>query len=142
MKSESISSKIKLWVSLHKDDIVGFFKIFVPMLLLVFVVRQIPSITRKYLLSKLDSEIVGVIDSIEKKEGIHESQIGGKVIILNYKLSYHYFIEEEIIIQSEVIDRKSVNLKQRFLLDQLGKGDSILIMYDSGNTYKSKLKIE
>jgi hypothetical protein len=142
MENESVGSKIKLWIHLHKDDLVGFFKIFVPMLLLVFIVRQIPSITRMFILSKLDTEIFGVIDTIEKREGVHESQIGGKVIIMSYKLNYHYLIEEEKINQSEIIDRKSVNLKQKIILDQLKKGDTILVKYDSEGKSKSKIKID
>lgn len=133
--------KIKLWLQLHKGDIISALKLLIPILLLIFIILKFPFLTRTYFLSKLDSEIVGVVDKIEKTKGIHESEIGGKIINKNYKIAYHYIIKREKIKGIEVIDRSSLNLKQKIRVNKIEIGDTILIRYDSRNIKSSKILI-
>ena len=138
---KEMKNNISLWIHLHKDDIFAFFKLFIPILLLIFIVREIPSFTRNYFLSKLDSEKIGIIDNIEKVKGIHESEVGSKIIIKSYRVNYHYVIEDKRIDGNEIIDMASITLKQKIRLNKIEKGDSILIKYDSGNLEHCKIKI-
>ncbi|MEM6316198.1 MAG: hypothetical protein AAF960_00925 [Bacteroidota bacterium] len=133
---------IKLWIQLHKEDIKGFFKILVPLLVLIFLVQRMPMAIRHYVLSKFDAETMGVVDSLEVRKGIHELEIGGKVVIRNYGIAYHYQIGNERIDRSETIDRTSLIIEQKVKIDKVRKGDSLLVRYDSNNLKRSRLEIK
>lgn len=134
--------KLKLWIHLHQADIKGFLLKFLPILFLIFFLIKLPISIRNYTLSKFDAETIGIVDSIEKSEGIRESEFGGKIIIKKYKINYHFHIADKKISQSEIIDRNSVTLKQRIQLNQIEKGDSIFVKYHSNNFEKSKIEIK
>lgn len=134
--------KIKLWFYLYKEEIVGIFKIFIPLILLVFLARNISLISRNIHLLRLDVEVTGVVDSIEKIQGIQETEIGGMVVVKSYKIVYHYVLQDVKIIQTEIMQSKGLFLKQRIILNNLQPGDSILVKCDSENIKQSKLQIE
>ena len=141
MRIGSILENLKLWIYLHKSDIKAIFKMSIPIILLFFFILKIPAMIRNYSLSKFDSEIIGVVDSIEKKEGIQESEIGGNIIVKTYRIYYHYEVENKKITCSEIIDKNSITIKQRNKLNKIEEGDSILVRYSSQNLKRSKIKI-
>ncbi|MFT6320669.1 MAG: hypothetical protein ACJAT4_001597 [Granulosicoccus sp.] len=132
--------RIKLWFFLHKEDVKGVFKISVPILILMFVFIKIPWMLQQFALGSLDSEITGVVNSVEKIKGIQESQIGGKVVTKKYTIEYQFQVREDVFKKTETLHRSSLHLNQRAKFSHLEKGDSILIRYDSDDLKKSKIK--
>jgi hypothetical protein len=139
---KSIVERIKLWGYLHEDDLKGVFKVFLPLLLLLIALINIPYFTRMFVVQSLDSETYGVIESIEKRKGVHESKYGGSLVIKDYKIQYRYLVKNDSFVQTEIIDRKSVKLDERIKIGKLKKGDTILVKYNSKNYNQSHLKIE
>ncbi len=132
---------MKLWMQLYKNDIIGVVKIFTLVLILILIFFKLPKVVKKYTLSQLDSEAIGVVDSIKQRKGINESLDGGKVVVKDYKIDYHFQIKSKRINKSEIIDRSSITLGQSIKLNKIEKGDSILIRYDSKNLERSSIDV-
>lgn len=135
-------AKAKLWLYLHEEDVVGFLKTFIPVILLMILMVKIPFLYRHYELKKLDSITVGKIKSIEKIIGIHESEEGGKLYTKSYRIDYQYTIGEEHLNSVEFIPRASCKPAMIIKLNQLEKGDSLSILYDSRNHKRSRVSID
>ena len=141
MNNKSLTNKVRLWIDLYKDDLISGLKLMVPIMLLILALKEVPLLTRKYHLSKLDSEIFGVIDSIEIREGVQHSETGGKVVVNNYNLSYHYEIKGQRINNSETVNKTSITIRQKVKLDKIRRDDTIVIKYDSANFKNAKIKL-
>lgn len=138
---ESITQRISIWLYLHNDDIKGVFKIVLPLLFVFFVLRNIPFLVREFTIKNLDVETIGVIESIEKRKGIYESETGGRVVVKDFKIKYQFRIDNIPYESVEIVTKSSISMSQFFVLDKLNKGDSVLIGYSSENLNHSKLII-
>lgn len=134
--------QLKLWLYLHKDDLSGFFKLFLPLILIIFIYRAMPSIVRYFQSTGLDADTIGIVDSITKNEGIHESEAGGRVIIKSYQIEYHFISENEKVARNEYLSRSSISLSQRMVLNKLDVGGSVFVRYNSGNPLECQIVFE
>ncbi len=142
MTRESVGNRIKLWIYLHKEDLVAFFKYAGPFSLAVGLLMYAPNIINKYLAVKLDAQTIGIIDNIEKREIVVYSDKDWARIIKNYKVDYHYIVNKETIEYSEIIDRSATNEQQRVILNEIQKGDTVKVRYDSENIHLAKIDIK
>lgn len=116
---------------MYKEEIYGLLKLGIPLIILFFFIRNFSVLTRSLIISKLDSETKGVVNSIEIRKGIKETQVGGQIANLDCKIDYHYFIKNETYKKTEIILWKSIDLDQRMYIMSLSEGDSILVKFDS-----------
>ena len=134
---ESKIQNIKLWIYLYKEDV---FQICMGATFLIFIL-SLPSLGRKYILSKLDTKIVGVVENIEKNQAIHNSQYGGKVYVKSYTVDYQFFIDKMEVCKREWIEKRTLTTNQRIAIYNLKSGDSLSIRYDSKNIQNAKIDL-
>lgn len=134
--------KIKLWVYLHKEDLKVFFKNLIPISILILALANIPWIFQQFAFKNYDSETTGIVLHLEKIKGISDSQTGGRVVTKTFQVKYQYQVEEDTIKKKDNIHRSTINIKQYSKLNQLQKGDSILVGYDSDRPINSRIKTE
>ncbi len=134
--------KIKTWLFFNKENLIGFFKYFIPTLILIFVVSRIPWILDQLALGNYDSETMGVVTYAKKIKGISDSQTGGRVVTKFFHIEYEFKLEGNVFEKKEKIPTTTINVKQYAKLNKIEIGDSILVKYDSENHDKSKIKIE
>jgi len=142
MDNKSLGSRIEFWIYLNKEDISAVFKYVVPFSLGVCMLMYSPNMIRKYTAAKLDAQTIGIIDTIEKREIVVYSDKDWAQIIKNYKIDYHYIVNEEKIEYSEIIDRSQTNEQQRAILNEIQKGDTVKVNYDSENIHLAKIDIK
>lgn len=135
-------SKIRMWFHLYGDDIKGFVFKFIPMMLLLVIITNLPKWIRVFQLRQLDSTEVGIILSNETIRGIHQSEEGNKWIVKGHEISYQFISEELKHNKTEYIGLNSVQHKHWFKLAQLSEGDSICILFKKSNPAYSTIDIK
>ena len=133
--------KIILWLEINLENIKGGFKLLIP-ISIIFLIINIPYKLRDQLLTKLDSETIGIVDSINQIKGIKETQTGGKIFTKIFEVKYHFILEETIFNNDDKILTESVTLKERIKIRNLIKGDSITIKFSSTDPNKSMIKLK
>ncbi len=141
MKSESLGSRIRLWLYLHKRDILGVFAFMMLLLCIIFAIIYIPKKAKENLAAKLDTEIIGIVDSVERPDGFYK-EARGFYPIKDYRVNYHYQVNNEKIHLTELFAKKSISKEQSIKLEQLKKGDEIKVKYDSKNIRHGRIEME
>ena len=136
---------IQLWIELHQDDIKGLLKVSLlisAIVLAAYLIRQSPKYLREYSFEKLDAKTVGIIDTLIIREGIIETEAGGKVVHMDFQIEYTFNTGHSEFNLNEMILRNELELLQRMKLSTLKKGDSIVVRYESLNPNNSRIVIE
>ena len=131
-------NKIKLWIELNKDDLRGFFLKFLP--LIGILVRFLPKIVREINFTKYNSNTIGKVIEIETIKGIHDSELGGKVIIQGYEIEYEFSVDTLKIRKREFVPLNSLAINEKVLAKNLVPGDTIQIGFNSRNPNLSRIK--
>jgi len=141
MNNESLGSRIKLWLYLYKGEILGLSLVIMLILALIFAIIYIPKKAEQNLAARLDSKTIGIVDSVERPDGMYKES-RGYYPIKDYQVNYHYQIKNEKIKQSELFRKNSLPKEQIIKLDQLKKGDEIKVRYDSRNIRHGRIDME
>ena len=132
--------RIKLWIELHSDDLKGFFLKFLPLIGIVILVRFLPNIIREVSSIKYDTNAIGEIIEIETIKGIHDSEVGGKVITKGYEIEYEFSVDTFKIRKREFVTLNSLDMDEKVKAKKLGIGDAILIGFAASNPTCSRIK--
>jgi hypothetical protein len=110
---------IQLWIELHKDDIKGILKVSLlisGVVLAACLIKQSPKYLREFKLKKLDSDTIGLIDTLIIREGIRETEAGGQVINIAFQIEYTFNTSHSKFSRNEIILRSELELLQRIKL--------------------------
>jgi hypothetical protein len=138
-KHRLMFEKIKLWVLLHAGDIKATVALSVPIVFLAVLVNMAPRLLREVHYSGFDSQTAGILDTLIQIKGIRESQEGGSVATLTYRVNYHYEIAGKTYGGSEYVHRRAATIAQRVLLNKMERGDTLLLKYKNKKPSSSVL---
>ncbi len=122
-----------LWLQLEKSNIIPALKIGLLFLLLFIAWRQGYQMVRKLFVLKMDGHAMGVIDTIIYVDGFQATKLGEKPVVKFYKLHYHFMVGNDIYHKEESIARETLSFRNRGVLKEAEKGDSIGIKYQKGH---------
>ena len=131
--------RIRLWYNLYWADIRKTIIVLLPILLLVFLLRNIPFGVNELLARNLDRQVYGVIEALDKKSIIQESAGGGRITTNGLLIQYNYSIEGDTFQKIEFLSKKEVKLERFIALEKSVVGDSILVGYNSRNLAQSRI---
>lgn len=128
------------WLWLYLDEIKGGFK-FLLLLLVIVAIRHHAQLLEWWQRTQLEGETTAVIIDKQTIEYINESEMGGRVMVKAYEVSYSYGVEEKQFAKKAFLDRRRYNMQERILLRKLQVGDTVQLKYDLEDFEHAKLKL-
>lgn len=123
-------------------NIKAIVKLFIPLVLILFILKIGPSLLLKYESSKYNAKTSGVVSGKKMTEGVRETYEGGFKTIEFYDIYFDYMIEDKLCKGNSGFQRSQLNLKQRQYLNNLKNGDSIIVKYQKENYNRSLMELK
>ena len=133
---------IKDWAYINSENVRGILVLWFALFLLLSLIYG-PRLFRKASLLKFSSSTtIALVATLIQIKGIHQSDMGNKIITSAYHVHYFYEIDTKMYKGQEVIKRELIPLKDRFFLSRLMKGDTIRIGYKETAYSSSRILID